>query len=753
MEPEHIGRNVREYPPCLMKDARSMCVPYGCDVAVHSALTGKRISIIKTGRDFTVTAISLLVDYPTHIVVATLQGLIYRFDVSDFKQPRLIQTVNMLQPIWRLDCRTVPGNCVIVCESAKRFNLELFIVTLDQLFHQDYDANKTAAVARWNAQIAGVASRKQFYLLPQGIPFAVSMEYAAFFDYPRPNECKTGTLTIVSLKNPDIVVKHNNVPQVTSLKFHPCEPYIAMGCKTGHILLMYNFFKKQESVVSSLHWHVHHVRCIAFSPDGAYMMSGGEEGVLVSWQLETGHKQFYPRLGGSLDYIVVSQKGDTYALSIGDNTIKMFDSVKNSTCASIRGLQSPDRRVEHWFRNKEVIIAGPGSPTTVLIATSFGMIQEYNAWEDHTVNCLQLVEWNHVSRANARIHVSRPFKVHFAHKIGEVELIDVVEEFGEFIQLQFWNNNKLITSIENPHRDSVTGLAVDPQNDRCITSSLDGTFKVWRKVCKKIALKSISSESANGEEHISYENQWELFNAGEYQNLPCMSVSCSVDGSLIAASFGTVVTFWDAKDCVLLNSFNLPSELSGEEKRVFNQLAFVGSSHLVVSCEGVGVFVWDCLRMTLAYFVKGNVLKIAADSFHSNKFAVLEKQKYLQVRIYDVNHRKALCVKDLKNEKLMTATLAFQRKSEQSDQSFVILCAQDGDQVFRVSVPNNKFDGQEQVAESSSEIRQHQSPEEVSLVSKDEKPEKLSGTKRKRPISFDDMLNRFTTVRSIASLT
>jgi WD40 repeat protein len=36
---------------------------------------------------------------------------------------------------------------------------------------------------------------------------------------------------------------------------------------------------------STVHWHSHPVWCTAFSPDGSFLLSGGEEAVVVVWQV------------------------------------------------------------------------------------------------------------------------------------------------------------------------------------------------------------------------------------------------------------------------------------------------------------------------------------------------------------------------------------------------------------------------------------------------------------------------------------
>ncbi|CAB4269057.1 unnamed protein product [Prunus armeniaca] len=54
------------------------------------------------------------------------------------------------------------------------------------------------------------------------------------------------------------------------------------------------------------HWHPAGKVSLSFSSDGAYLYSGGVEGVLVVWQLDTGKRKFLPRIGSPLLYLTDS---------------------------------------------------------------------------------------------------------------------------------------------------------------------------------------------------------------------------------------------------------------------------------------------------------------------------------------------------------------------------------------------------------------------------------------------------------------
>jgi hypothetical protein len=80
--------------------------------------------------------------------------------------------------------------------------------------------------------------------------------------------------------------------------FDPTDSVLALGDATGRILTWHNFNQALETrdsgtaaaapAVSALppcttvHWHASAVGALAFSLDGAYLYSGGQEGVLVS---------------------------------------------------------------------------------------------------------------------------------------------------------------------------------------------------------------------------------------------------------------------------------------------------------------------------------------------------------------------------------------------------------------------------------------------------------------------------------------
>ena len=123
---------------------------------------------------------------------------------------------------------------------------------------------------------------------------------------------------------------------LTCLAMHPTEEWFATGDSKGQIRLWYCL---QDGVfagpsgekrvqTTTLHWHAHAVSSLKFTPNGAYLLSGGEEAVLVIWQIHSGKKEFVPRIGAPIQSISVSSPHDAsgsrsqeYLLGLSDGTL------------------------------------------------------------------------------------------------------------------------------------------------------------------------------------------------------------------------------------------------------------------------------------------------------------------------------------------------------------------------------------------------------------------------------------------------
>lgn len=56
---------------------------------------------------------------------------------------------------------------------------------------------------------------------------------------------------------------------------------------------------------------------ISFTSNGAYLLSGGEESVLVVWQLESGKKEFVPRVGAPINTLTTVRTSDGEECLVG----------------------------------------------------------------------------------------------------------------------------------------------------------------------------------------------------------------------------------------------------------------------------------------------------------------------------------------------------------------------------------------------------------------------------------------------------
>lgn len=88
-----------------------------------------------------------------------------------------------------------------------------------------------------------------------------------------------------------------------------------------------------------MHWHAHAASSLTFTNEGSYLLSGGEEAVLVVWQHSTGNKRFLPRLGAPVCGIITDRRDLFYAIATKDNAVRVVDVQSYDTTCVVQGLK------------------------------------------------------------------------------------------------------------------------------------------------------------------------------------------------------------------------------------------------------------------------------------------------------------------------------------------------------------------------------------------------------------------------------
>lgn len=90
----------------------------------------------------------------------------------------------------------------------------------------------------------------------------------------------------------------------------------------------------------TLHWHRGPVNSVKWSLDGNYILSGGNETVMLLWQLQTGKRQELPHLTSAIDSLTVSPSGTSYAVQLADNSVIVLSTAELQPTAHVSGIQS-----------------------------------------------------------------------------------------------------------------------------------------------------------------------------------------------------------------------------------------------------------------------------------------------------------------------------------------------------------------------------------------------------------------------------
>ncbi|KAH9812281.1 hypothetical protein DFH28DRAFT_979328 [Melampsora americana] len=417
----------------------------------------------------------------------------------------------------------------------------------------------------------------------------------------------------------------------TDLSCTPCD-FFATGSITGRIALWHalseaqwaTFIRRATQSPSAIlpcptsvsHWHAHAVADLAFTKNGSYLISGGEESVLVLWKLEDfegiGHdsKTFLPRLRSPIIKLSLIEKLSTnepgVLVTLEDRSILL---VSTSTMTVTKSLcLSKIHQLPLHKSNQACIMTCLSPPlgskpdplrpynNIMLLSTHPTTLQVLDGGSGDMFNEIHVIPKNIVSRRDERPTVEPILKFIALGGQGDRFMAtinlwhDVQRGFEPEITLKLWERNsenpndfKLIGRVDNPHEDEITSLnitsAVSPS---VVTTSLDGTIKLWVSTKADPVLKPTPSRTNSFE--------WLKSTCLSYRDLKALDSTSSEDGTVMAVLHPQCVSIWDILGHRLIKTIG-----SGSTSRLgeFKQVKFVGSTMdklMIMGSSGLGIY-------------------------------------------------------------------------------------------------------------------------------------------------------------------
>lgn len=448
------------------------------------------------------------------------------------------------------------------------------------------------------------------------------------------------------------IQRYQHSHKISRICVHPSEPIVATGDAHGHIYywsLSTNI--KSEDFISEFrnisHWHAHTVHSLTFTKDGAYLLSGGEEGVLVICNTESNKSTYLPRLGSTLCELTVSQDAKYYGILLEENSVLLVNSATLRIEHRIQKLRTP------YGENNSCIKIDPTTNLVTLNTSSY--IQFYNYIQDEFVNEVEISSYLKVRGPNA-LSESIVDNYQFTSDGTWLCSIEHKKQVPGTSCMKFWklkNGSKwqLHTRVEEPHKDKIVTLIGHPTIPLFVTISSDKTFKVWSQLDITDANTSTSSKTSV--------YSWYCRSIGTYKSMLPTTATISKDGSLLAVAFNNIITLWNLNNMMLLKEF----PLIGTNDPIVNMDFIFKSPYLAVSTSKK-LYMWNLLNFTIQWSFNAKISHLSADTTSNKLVVVVSNKQSNYLLLFTTESCKPICYWKF-NESVLSVTF-INEKSLQS---------------------------------------------------------------------------------------
>lgn len=588
------GESLVSHPPSFSNDGKKVLVCTGKTVSVYSVSTGLKITELE-GHTAEVTVV-IVVPSSSKILsncwTSSLDGTVRYWD---FSGPELIRKVDIRLPVYSM---VIPSLTRVPVENNdKPSDLFAFVSVKDTKKSQDASKKLLGQVWKCNlsksSTVGAILAETRH---PEFISMNASEEY---FGIRNKHKVLVWKVFAKDSKYNVRKIKLHHTKKISALAFHPNERILAAGDVTGRILIWRGFgnkaFSENEAKgkvgkneeerpgvrgdddadsCSTWHWHQAEVKVLSFSSDGAYLYSGGKEGVLVVWQLETRNQKFLANIGAPLLYFTYSHDPSISSVSCANNRIHLLKMPSMEITKSVSGIEPPYSFPE-TYQSFSGRFAFDHTSGLVAVRTENYAIQLYSLFDNREISQVQVCERSHQPGDEVRLFLTSMVLSKDGTKLSTTDRKLAEDGIGGLVCLKFWDSGSRIgefllsTVIYEPHSDAgVSALEFHPARDMAASSSLGGEFKVW-----------VRSVNAKDKDQMPLKSGWRCHSVGSYKKKPMTAVAFSGDGSVLAVAAETIVTLWDPVKNVLV-------AVIGETPTQIVTLSFVGKSeYIVAACQ------------------------------------------------------------------------------------------------------------------------------------------------------------------------
>ncbi|RPD82358.1 WD40 repeat-like protein [Lentinus tigrinus ALCF2SS1-7] len=664
-------------PPIFTRDGSYFFSASGPSVKIHSVATGEVVSTLtpppssvsagagSSQHSDTVTSAILNPHNPFQLITGSLDGYIR---VWDFLDASLLQTIGVSLPIFHLAAHeALKGYVFIAAARPTKKKTKAGVATAeDNVVILRVSLTPNAATAgssvQTSSEIVGVGKTRSttgLAVSPSGAWLVATAGHKAYV-------CQTANLSAG-------FTKFVSPERLTCLAFHPSEEYFATGDASGCIRLWYCLNEsatvktpgvEKTAQTTTLHWHAHAVSSLAFTANGAYLLSGGEEAVLVIWQLHTGKKEFVPRVGSPIVHIaLLSTSGEEeYLLTLADAS---FVFVRASTLKISRSIAriKLDPAISHDrpSSSTNVPIAVHSLSSTLILPSSHpSSLQTFSPSSSKLVSELEVSPSNRVSKRDDKplqpARVERTVLSDSGDWMATVDTREGDDAFKPEVYLKIWQWDRksgfwiLNTRIDRPHGSKrVSGIAFRPgmrSTDDLLLATVgeDGNIKSWR-------VRSVKTKSDGVEEF------WVARSILRFRTEIPTDVSWSPDGSLLAVSVGSHIAIYEPDTNALCQVLTCP------DSATVSSVHFVGSSGRYLAVSGArDVFLWDLVFQSLRWRHHSSSA-IERVLPHPTEEQIVIMERVPAPTTADVSTTKALVLSPYSSAPVSIRTLPFQLRS------------------------------------------------------------------------------------------